>query len=45
MIRQFFNTMIVACGKNDTSKSTSWKMLETVLSQQPSNITTMDIMT
>ena len=37
MSGQFFNTMIVSyqvitSGKNDTSKSTSWKVLETALS-------------
>ena len=36
VIGQFFDTMIahrvITSGKNDTSKSTSWKLLETVLS-------------
>ena len=36
MIGQFFDTMFVAsmikCGYNDTSKSKSWNVLETVLS-------------
>ena len=37
MIGQFFDTMIVAStdrgGNNDPSNATSWKLLETVLSQ------------